>query len=149
MTLMLQCVHCIWCSLFTMSPCRLIEHQLCLKLLDVSGNEGLGNQGCLELLHCCTMMAHLRLNLAACGMCSPLPNEVITNLLELLAKRRVEIVGNDILIKLITCQCSLLTKCSSCSIIQHMWYMYVCACVFYCGHLIITHTHILSGQCCQ
>ena len=82
--------------LFTMSPCRVIEHQLCVKLLDVSGNEGLGNQGCLELLHCCTMMAHLRLNLAACGMCSPLPNEVITTLLELLAKRRVEIVGNDI-----------------------------------------------------
>ena len=75
---------------------RLIEHQLCLKLLDVSGNEELGNQGCLDLLHCCASAADLRLNLAACGMCSPLPNELITTLSELLAKRRVEIVGNDV-----------------------------------------------------
>ena len=41
-------------------------------------------------------MADLRLNLAACGMCSPLPNELITTLAELLTKHRVEIVGNNV-----------------------------------------------------
>ena len=82
--------------MFCFHPYSLVEHQSCLKLLDVSGNEGLRNQGCLELLQCCAVMADLRLNLAACGMCSPLPNELITTLSERLTKRRVEIVGNDI-----------------------------------------------------
>ena len=82
--------------MFCFHPYSLVEHQSCLKLLDVSGNEGLRNQGCLEVLHRCAVMADLRLNLAACGMCSPLPNELITNLSDHLTKRRVEIVGNDI-----------------------------------------------------
>lgn len=75
---------------------RCVADHPCLKVLDVSGNEGLGNRGCVELLHCCATAEDLRLNLAACNMNSPLPNELITALSKLLAKHRAEVIGNKI-----------------------------------------------------
>jgi len=67
-----------------------------LRVLDVSGNDGLGNLGCLKLLQVCDSEANIKLNLSACGMRSSLPSDLITALSRRLAKGRVEIVGNAI-----------------------------------------------------
>lgn len=92
---------CLLCNVHSetaelLSLNRFVADHSCLKVLDVSGNEGLGNHGCVELLHCCATAVDLRLNLAACNMNSPLPNELITALSNLLAKHRVEVIGNKI-----------------------------------------------------
>ena len=75
---------------------RLLECWPQLKLLDVSGNEQLGNLGCLELVRCCSTMTDLKLKLASCGMQSPLSNELIKVLMELVLKNRIDIAGNVI-----------------------------------------------------
>lgn len=69
-----------------------------LKLLDVSGNEGLGNLGCLELVKCCTAtVTGLKLlKLASCGMHSPLKDKLVKALIELVEKHRIDITGNMI-----------------------------------------------------
>ena len=69
---------------------------MCLKLLDVSGNEGMGNQGCLELLTCCAIKTDIKVKLGSCGIRSPLPNELIKTLAAMAANHRVVIVGNAI-----------------------------------------------------
>ena len=68
---------------------------MCLRLLDVSGNEGLANDGCLQLLQCCKTRGEMKMDLRSCGIHSPLPTQLRELLSELVARRRVEIVGND------------------------------------------------------
>ena len=75
---------------------RLIESWECLKLLDVSGNAGLANEGCLKLLQHCRHREDLKIDLRSCGMSSPLPGELRELISELAAKKKVEILGNDI-----------------------------------------------------
>ena len=54
--------------------------------MNVSGNEKLANLGCLELVRCCSTMTDRKLKLASCGMQSPLSNELIKVLMELVLK---------------------------------------------------------------
>ena len=65
-------------------------------MLDVSGNEELGNDGSLQLLTAGHAALQLHFNMAACGMKSPLPNELISVLLQRLSRDKIEIAGNEI-----------------------------------------------------
>lgn len=77
--------------------CRLVQCCTCLKLLDVSGNKDLGNEGCLQLLVCCKSVGRdIRIDVRSCGMTSPLPSELSQTLSDLIAKKKVEIAGNRI-----------------------------------------------------
>ena len=65
-------------------------------MLDVSGNDALANDGCLKLLTAGHAAPQLHFNMAACGMESPLPNELISALRWRLSRDKIEIAGNEI-----------------------------------------------------
>ena len=76
---------------------RFVQRCQGLRLLDVSGNEGLGNEGCLRLLHSCSVAGRdLKMDLRSCGMTSPLPRQLSGALSDLVAKNVAEIMGNRI-----------------------------------------------------
>ena len=65
----------------------------------MSGNEGVANEGCLQLLRCSeteTASRDLKIDLRSCGIRSPLSSELSETLSHLLAKRKIEIAGNSI-----------------------------------------------------
>ena len=74
-------------------PYRFMREHSLLQL-DVSGNDELGNVGCLKLLQHCH--GSVKVILASCGLSSPLPNGLVKILSELRAKHLVDIVGNNI-----------------------------------------------------
>ena len=64
--------------------------------MDLSGNPRLGADGCLELLKACKRLT--RLGLASCGLCSPLPEDVLQAIGGWLAggNTMLELAGNQI-----------------------------------------------------
>ena len=86
-----------WCGakalLFSVSS-RLSLSEL--HSLDLSGNPQLRADGCLQLLQLRTRLSHL--NLAGCGLCSPLPEAVLQGIGDWLAngKTVLEFAGNQI-----------------------------------------------------
>ena len=76
---------------------RWVQSCQVLSLLDLSGNEGLANEGCLQLLLSVSSAGRdLKIDLRSCGMTSPLPSDLRGALSDLVAKNRVEILGNRI-----------------------------------------------------
>lgn len=73
---------------------RCVASSTTLTLLDVGGNSHLGNAGCLRILEVSGGLSQL--NLSACGLKSPLPEEMMELVSQLRPRLRVFFLSNEI-----------------------------------------------------